>query len=661
MPVRSIIDIDLDDSAFQRHVAEFNRYQDAVRRLPASWNAVKDEQTQIQKLFADTAATILMAVGGMERATTAGEHLERTSASTGRHWAGLARTSKEVAGNLLLAANSLVRWTGLGTLATGLLGGGGLWGLDVLARSATGLWRGSSGLVGTTPGQMQSFGAYGALVGDSRAFLRQIADFQTSIAGASNLTGLGIYPDQLRGGTADVGSLALQRAYELARRTDPRMLQDVFEGRNLGWVDPGLQRTLHNLTPEQFGEFQGMQQKARSRFPDLGKETWEFTKLNTQLHLAGEEIESVFIKGLGRPELLKSLTDLSDAAVSTVQSLIGGEGFKLLIDDATVGLKRFSAYISTKEFGQDVERFTTNVGRLARAVEVVVNFIGEHFGFIGGAATGAAVGGSVAGPVGAVVGGGAGAVAGGLGTSMPSKEQWANMSFWQRLAFPFQQFGHLFGDQPATPPTGGGQQSDIGSLGSTPLSTGRLGAADMHQTLLAAGASPTEANFLTMAGQRESIGGQNIYNYKHSLAPDYYTASGYWQLIRGNWREYGPGTGLDALSGSPLEQAQAALRTYRANPHAWDLASGGSIRPSEHPSGGSTVAQYLGSAASASDADPHEGMRTTNRVGERYVRHGGVWMPEPQPVNVSKPSGIQVHVSTEPGSSPATAANQAAY
>ena len=78
----------------------------------------------------------------------------------------------------------------------------------------------------------------------------------------------------------------------------------------------------------------------------------------------------------------------------------------------------------------------------------------------------------------------------------------------------------------------------------------------------------------------------NPWNYRHNEAPNYYTASGYWQITHGNWQDYGPRAGVDVSKypnaiNAPLEdQAKVASLMFKEQGAApWDTSHGGSLSP----------------------------------------------------------------------------------
>lgn len=102
------------------------------------------------------------------------------------------------------------------------------------------------------------------------------------------------------------------------------------------------------------------------------------------------------------------------------------------------------------------------------------------------------------------------------------------------------------------------------------------------------GPTEQEWNTLSRIASRESGGGTqtgyNLWNYKHDEDPNYWTAGGYWQIIRGNWRKYAPQVGIDlnqypeAINAPPELQARVALLMLRQQgTQPWSKAAGGSM------------------------------------------------------------------------------------
>lgn len=110
----------------------------------------------------------------------------------------------------------------------------------------------------------------------------------------------------------------------------------------------------------------------------------------------------------------------------------------------------------------------------------------------------------------------------------------------------------------------------------------------------------------------------NPWNYLHNSRPDYYTASGYWQITRGNWRNYAALLGIDtnkypdAISAPLADQARvAALMWRQQGPQPWSSSAGGSLT-----SGRLSQLQDIVSRAGAGGSGDASGASDTIAIGD---------------------------------------------
>jgi Transglycosylase-like domain len=101
-----------------------------------------------------------------------------------------------------------------------------------------------------------------------------------------------------------------------------------------------------------------------------------------------------------------------------------------------------------------------------------------------------------------------------------------------------------------------------------------------------------DANALLDAIMARESGDRNVYNYMHSQRPDYYTASGYYQIVDSTWKEGAKLAGVDssqyptAISAPKDVQtqiAQALLARYGERPWAQSAKPGSALAPPQGP------------------------------------------------------------------------------
>ena len=375
MAVKSVIDIELNDGNFKQFAELFEKYQAQLAKTPAAWAAVSKENKAVNDSFQRMTAALL-AQGELTRLNAkALKEQENSAKDAASSWERMQRSTKNVAGNIADATISLVKWTGIISAVTGLLGAGGIYGIDRLASSVSTTRRSSLGL-GTSYGEQQAFGlVYGRLV-DTGSFLGGVSDALADPRKRLALNALGLTGKELQGDTAQVGQATLEHLRAFAKRTPEQYLGTYADAYHLGDLGVGVEdlRRLRNTSDEEFNGLKSKYGQAVGQI-GLGDETQrKWQDFTTQLGIAGEKIKTVFIDGL--TTLVPELTKLSDAFADVVRDLVGSQGFKDLIGSLATGLKEFAAYVGTDDFKENVKTFAQGVESLAKGVVTGLKWIG---------------------------------------------------------------------------------------------------------------------------------------------------------------------------------------------------------------------------------------------------------------------------------------------
>ena len=106
MPVRSVLDVDVNDEAFRRFESMFQRYKDALDETPAAWRAAGEEITQ-------TTTTIEAATNNIIRQTTVWRSLLVEQRKGTRELREQERSWGRIASSRSMAVNTAQAVTGL--------------------------------------------------------------------------------------------------------------------------------------------------------------------------------------------------------------------------------------------------------------------------------------------------------------------------------------------------------------------------------------------------------------------------------------------------------------------------------------------------------------------------------------------------------------------
>lgn len=386
MAVKSVIDIDVKDEAFKNFQAQFEKYKAAVDEMPERWRAVGDEVSKTGSVFEQMLAAMLAQKAitegiseAEEEAAAAAEKKRREQDAAARrgilHWREIARSTREVAGNLLSATGTLLKWTGI----TGAIGGYfTLRGIGNMADSVTATSRSSRGL-GLGYGEQRSFGVNFGNVIDPGSFLGAVNESLRSWDARRGLIGAGLTANEMQGSTGQVGSALLVRLKAIADKTNPAGLAEMMKARGIDrYVTIEDMMRLRSMNASEFGELQS-RYATDAKNLDVRRSTQEeWRKFTQQMERAGDQIEKTFAEGLVR--LAPGFKKLSEGFVSLIESVSKSDTVKKWMDDLSSGLSRFAGYVGTPEFATKVERFVDAVGKVANGIAWLAVKFGNLFG-----------------------------------------------------------------------------------------------------------------------------------------------------------------------------------------------------------------------------------------------------------------------------------------
>ena len=370
MAVRSIIDIDVNDAAFNRFQQVWNTYQKALKSQPAYWNAINQHVNATRQTFDEMVISMAAANIQAKLREKAQERADRLTQSSAERWKLMARDTKEFARNIGNATLSLLKWGSITGVISGLVGAGGLFGIDRLAVGALQSGRRALGL-GTTVGGQAAFGA------NTQQILEDPGSFLSAIAGAkydvTQSVGLrSLTRGQVGGDTTDVAIAALRGLKREADSWNPQMFGPMLRAMQQGnLASPELLGTLRGTSPAQFEKLiQGLQ-NARPGLERQNQTQQAWNDLVTQLSNAGNKINAVLVNGL--VGLAPGITKLSEAfaKVATVLLEKGGP-LDRWITEFGGALEKFAGYVGTDDFQEKVKNFAEGVAAMAEAIGAFV-------------------------------------------------------------------------------------------------------------------------------------------------------------------------------------------------------------------------------------------------------------------------------------------------
>ncbi|HEY8095357.1 MAG TPA: phage tail tip lysozyme [Methylobacter sp.] len=372
MAIKSRINIDVESSEFQAFQEKFNKYADSLKAIPGTWNEI-GKSTAVAKTNFESIADSVKTVGtGLAAITTSGKEFYHVTTATARHWHDLALSTGQVAGNIVRATESLIKWTGILSLVTG---GAGLFGFD---RMAVANQRSAALGVGSSYGSRAAFLTNFRRLGDPEGVLGRVSEAQSDPSKSVALRVLGLSDADMRGDPADVAIKALRAGAKYARNSPEGLLGQ----------DPHLQlfsldeRRRLRLHPEEVEEMAGGFQKDRNSLALDPKTQLAYTNFTTQMEKAARTLETTFVKGL--LPLEHPLERLSKTTTEIVEKFMKPDGpLDHLLTDLGKGLDWLDSEIKRPEFVKNIEWFMSGVGSLVTSLGSVASKLASFASWLG--------------------------------------------------------------------------------------------------------------------------------------------------------------------------------------------------------------------------------------------------------------------------------------
>lgn len=156
MATRAILDIEINDDAFNKFKERFDDYQAQLKTLPAEWARVGETMAGLSGIMEKISAA---SKAGSDNVVLVGKvtvDTNKVAADFGALWVGVSKSARFFHHDILGATLHLAKWTALTGVFSGLLAGGGLFGIARFAMNAAGQ-RQSAKALGVTPGEASSF------------------------------------------------------------------------------------------------------------------------------------------------------------------------------------------------------------------------------------------------------------------------------------------------------------------------------------------------------------------------------------------------------------------------------------------------------------------------------------------------------------------------
>lgn len=391
MAAKSIIEIDVNDDKFQSFMEKFNEYQAALKDLPKDWQGAADgivntgketnkattEAESLTKAFNDGAKAILSINSGIDRLNVNLEKAGKNQGDFSRH-AGNAKgflnaatkDAKSLAGHIKDATTSLLAWSGIVGLFTGVMGAGGLFGINRLASVASSQRFTSLGL-GTSIGALDSTAInYQRALSNPTGTLGAIRDAQMDLSKRWQFSAMGINnpdrsPDQLL-------PQMIRNARDIFVQNGSTLQGAQAHGLTNFFSLDDLNR-FKNMSEAELDAMDKRAQRDARMLQITDQQAKQWQDFNVQLDYSNQSIRNTFIRGLA--PLTPALTKLSDSLSVAIDTVLKSPELGKWIDGLSAGIQRFGNYLASPEFTKDAEDFMSGVQKMAALIGKVFDWV----------------------------------------------------------------------------------------------------------------------------------------------------------------------------------------------------------------------------------------------------------------------------------------------
>ncbi|EEW8443685.1 lytic transglycosylase domain-containing protein [Escherichia coli] len=389
MVAKSIVDIDVNDDKFVAFMERFREYQSALDDLPEAWRVAavgigesskqtekaKGETKELGAEFNAVAEAILTINSGIDRLNTNLEdskkkqdEFNKSTRSAKGFLSDATKDAKSLAGHIKEATASLLSWGGIVGIFTGVLGVGGLFGINRLA-ATTGAQRFTSLGLGTSIGALDSTAInYQKALGNPAGTLGAIRDSQMDLSKRWTFQAMGINnPDQ---DPAKLLPQMIRNARDIFVQNGSTLQGAQAHGLTNFFTLDDLNR-FKNMSDEEITAMEKRAQQDARMLQITDQQARQWQDFNVQLDYSSQSIRNTFVRGLG--PLTPQLSKLSDALSGAIDTVLKSPELGKWIDALARGIERFGNYLSSPEFTSDVLSFMDGVKRLGQSVSRLID------------------------------------------------------------------------------------------------------------------------------------------------------------------------------------------------------------------------------------------------------------------------------------------------
>ena len=375
MAVKSIIDIEVNASSFLAYQRQWAKYQASIKAMPAAWQATHRHILKSAESFRFLVNERKAELQQAKLTEIVDKRAAREVRTTAEKWRDMARSSKDFAANIGRATSSLLRWTALTSVVSGIVGLGGLFGIDRIAAGAASQRRSSGGL-GLSVGEQSAFEVnYGRLVNPG-SFLGAVSEATSDASKRYGLYSAGLSERDVAGkSTGEVATALIASIKKKIDATPTALLGQLLSTGVGNFIGLDEARRLKARGAGELGGYRAGYGTDVGRLGLSDKDARRWEDFIVKLDEAGRTIETGFIRKIA--PLAPGLTALSESVTRTIESLFGdSKRLNTWLEAAGAGLETLGKYLGSSKFQEDVKSFADAVGTLAEKTVAALQWLG---------------------------------------------------------------------------------------------------------------------------------------------------------------------------------------------------------------------------------------------------------------------------------------------
>jgi hypothetical protein len=309
MALKSVIELDVNDSQFQAFQQLFHKYSQELEKSVGFWSRANAEQKKFSTNFVQYQVGALEEFNKLLNSNTSALTSQLAPSSTFSKGLLFAFGAfKGIAGFAFDTTKEIAKWGAM-------LAAASFTGFVALGEHVSGMRRTAKGL-GSSIGSYRSFGLNFSRVTDPDSFLNSVNEMETDITKQRGAYALGV---NLTGDSVKDAVKMLRAEWQLAQRLPLKMLGPTFDAYGLD-SDAAFLHRLKDMGAAERSQIEAAFSKDSKTLGVSGDVAKKWTDFSTKIERTGKTFETTLINRLA--PLTKSVSNVAESFVGLANTLL---------------------------------------------------------------------------------------------------------------------------------------------------------------------------------------------------------------------------------------------------------------------------------------------------------------------------------------------------